>query len=216
MLIYIYPILINSLFRNEYELFNEFRYIFLENLFENSSLRLGFKEATRTDFMLRFNYNYFKTSKFKSINNFANIVRYLPYELNKHFPNFSLQTNDYLQASYFQEDYSFIDMTVDSSFEEGFDTGKKITAMFILFPNELELQRRKITLKLKRICDKNHSDSERPKTATEIEEVIVTQPLSLVLLKSRLISYQIEKQNFPFLVIFYYMHGPADKKDFRF
>lgn len=39
-------------------------------------------------------------------------------------------------------------------------------------------------------------------------------PLSLVVFKSRVIGYEIEEHEFPFMLIFYFMHGPVDKDDY--
>ncbi len=61
----------------------------------------------------------------------------MPYELNMKYSNFALQTNDYLQVSYFRENYSFIKQSIDSSFIN--DTGRKITYMLILFPFDVEV-----------------------------------------------------------------------------
>lgn len=161
--------------------------------------------TSRTDFTFKFHFSYFnKNSKFKQIDMFSNSVKYLPYELNGKFPNFALQTNEYLQASYFVENTSYIDMMSDSSFEEGCDTGKKLTAMFFLFPDDLKLNKRKLNLKIKNMSSNNE----------DVFNVCVKQPLSCVMIKARKISYQIERQNFPFVVVFYYMHGPADRKEY--
>ena len=111
------------------------------------------------------------------------------------------------------ENSSYLKMCADSSFEDGFDTGKKITAMLFLFPDDLELRRRKIIFKyktMKRVDDTNKKFDED----NLINEISITQPLSLVLIKSRIISYQIDSHDFPFIVVFYYIHGPIDKKNF--
>lgn len=140
--------------------------------------------------MLNYHGEYFKKSKFNQINEISWLIRYLPYELNKKFPLFSLQINDYIQASYFRENFSYVGRNFDSSFDK--DTGKKLTCMIILFPEDLEIERRQ----LKIILDK---------------EIIVTQPLSAIILKSRRQSYEIPKHDFPFIILFYYIHGPIDK-----
>jgi hypothetical protein len=106
----------------------------MEGHFEDASIK--FKDV-RSDFMLNFNNNYFKDSRHKQINNLANLMKYLPYELNQKYSNLALQTNDYIQASFFRENYSQIVKCIDSSFE--IDTGKKLTVMMVLFPDELEV-----------------------------------------------------------------------------
>jgi hypothetical protein len=106
----------------------------MEGNFEDASLK--FKDI-RSDFILKFNTSFFKESKHIQINNLANLINYLPYELNSKHSNFALQTNDYIQACYFRENSSQINKCIDSSFEQ--DTGKKLTVMIALFPNEVEV-----------------------------------------------------------------------------
>jgi hypothetical protein len=106
----------------------------MEGNFEDASIK--YKDI-RSDFMLKYNTSYFKDSKFKEIYNIANLIHFLPYELNNKYSNLALQTNDYIQASYFRENQSAIKRCIDSSFEH--DTGKKITVMIAFFPNELEV-----------------------------------------------------------------------------
>ncbi len=45
----------------------------------------------------------------------------------------------------------------------------------------------------------------------EESNVEITNTLNCLILKSRLLGYEIPKQNFFFSVIFYYIHGPIDK-----
>jgi hypothetical protein len=106
----------------------------MEGGFEDASIK--FKEI-RSDFILKFNSNYFKDSKHKQIHNLANLIRYMPYELNQKYSNLALQTNDYIQASFFRENYSQINKCIDSSFDQ--DTGKKLSVLVALFPDEVEV-----------------------------------------------------------------------------
>lgn len=91
----------------------------------------------RSDFLFRYHFNFFKNAKHTILNELSSMIYLLPYELNKKYPNFALQTNEYIQASFFRENYSYINKNIDSSFSV--DTGKKITAMIVLFPDELEV-----------------------------------------------------------------------------
>jgi hypothetical protein len=111
-----------------------FKYLYLEGFFEDTSVK---NKDIRRDFILNFHKDYFKESKHKELHNLAQLITYLPYELNLKYSNLALQTNDYIQASYFREYHSYIKQVVDSSFKT--DTGRKITVMIILFPNEVEV-----------------------------------------------------------------------------
>jgi hypothetical protein len=91
----------------------------------------------RTDFLLNIHFKYLQKSKHKNINDLASKLYYLPYELNNKNPVFSLQTNEYLQISYFRENHSYINLMMDSSFDK--DTGKKLTVMIFSFPKSLEV-----------------------------------------------------------------------------
>ena len=167
----------------------------MEGNFEDASLK--FKEI-RSDYIMNYNINFFKESKHKEITNLANFIHYLPYELNSKHSNFGLQTNEYIQASYFRENYSQIKKCIDSSFEQ--DTGKKLTVLIALFPNEVELSKRKLKIKLS-----------NQKNLEKTEEIILTKPLSCLIFKSRKLAYEIEPHSFPFIILFYYIHGPIDK-----
>lgn len=119
--------------RQEYELYNEVKYLYSEGNFEDNSI----KNDKRTDFTLQCNVNFFKKSKHQQMSKLIQLIYYLPFELNSKYSGFNLQVNDYISISYFQKEKSFISLTRDSSFK--LDTGKKLTAMIFLFPQELEV-----------------------------------------------------------------------------
>ena len=62
------------------------------------------------------------------------------------YPIFQLQINDYIQCSYFRENFSYIGKCYDSSFNN--DTGKKFTYVVVLFPEEIKLSEKKCYIKL--------------------------------------------------------------------
>jgi len=132
------------------------------------------------------------------------LIYYIPFELNSKYSGFNLQVNDYINISYFQKDKSFISLTRDSSFK--LDTGKKLTAMVFLFPPELEIKDRKIQVNLK-VVNENTSEEFLSEQTVEI-----TTNLPILIIKSRLVAYEIVKQSYNFVVLFYYMHGPMDKE----
>jgi hypothetical protein len=181
---------------SEYELFNQFKYLYLENHFEEN------KTQYRSEYVLKFSCSYFKNSKHTQIAQIAQLLYYIPYELNAKYENFCLQTNEYMTCSYFKNKEGFINMVMDSNMKSNLDTGKKITFMIILFPDELELSQRKLTIKLKR----ESSESE------DIINLEVSKPLSAIVFKTRIFGFEIEKQNFDFFILFYYIHGPIDKQ----
>ena len=189
----------NSIDIEPYEMYNQFKYMYDEGLFE-----LKEKMENRTDFLFNFNINYFKESKFKIVSNLTEAIYSLPYELNMKNPEFQLQINDYIQASFFRPNFSEIKKTIDSSID--YDTGKKLTFLLVLFPNEVTLSERYIEIYLNEI---NKSNEENGKQYC----IKLSQPLSGIIFKTRRISYEIKKRNIPFVLITYYMHGPMDPKN---
>lgn len=110
------------------------KYLYLEGHLDD---QLALKDI-RTDLMLNMHFKYLNKSKHNNLNQLSNLLYYLPFELNNKNPLFSLQTNEYLQISYFRENTSSINLMMDSSFEK--DTGKKLTVMIFVFPKELEVR----------------------------------------------------------------------------
>ncbi len=45
-------------------------------------------------------------------------------------------------------------------------------------------------------------------------EISLTKPVSAIIFKSRKIAYEINIHDIPFIILFYYIHGPIDKGDF--
>jgi len=70
---------------NEYELYNEFKYLYLEGRFE--SLSLDYLNC----YSFKFHKDFFKSTKFANIDKLSRQLNYLPYELNM---KFSLQIKD--------------------------------------------------------------------------------------------------------------------------
>ena len=182
-----------------YEMYNQFKYMYDEGLFEEKP-----NMETRTDFIFNFHISYFKESKFKIVTNLTEAIYSLPYELNMKNPEFQLQINDYIQASFFRPNYSEIKSTMDSSLD--YDTGKKLTFLLVLFPNEISLKDRYIEIFL---TEKNKSNDENGKKHL----IKLDKPLSGVIFKTRRISYEIKKRNIPFILITFYLHGPKDPKN---
>ena len=182
-----------------YEMYNQFKYMYDEGLFEEKP-----NMETRTDFIFNFHINYFKESKFKIVTNLTEAIYSLPYELNMKNPEFQLQINDYIQTSFFRPNYSEIKSTMDSSLD--YDTGKKLTFLLVLFPNEVSLKDRYIEIFL---TEKNKSNDENGKKHL----IKLDKPLSGVIFKTRRISYEIKKRNIPFILITFYLHGPKDPKN---
>ena len=183
-----------------YEMYNQFKYMYDEGLFEEK-----INIENRSDFLFNFNINYFKESKFKIVTNLTEAIYSLTYELNMKNPEFQLQINDYFQASFFRPDYSEVKKTMDSSMD--YDTGKKLTFILVLFPNEVSLSDRYIEMCL---YEKKSSDDENGKKHI----IKLDKPLSGIIFKTRRISYQIMKRNIPFVLLTYYMHGPKDPKNY--
>ena len=181
---------------NNYEIYNQFKYIYMEGLFEDESIN---DNLNRSDYVLNFSINYFEKSKHKIVSTLTQAIYAIPFELNMKYPIFQLQINDYIQCSYFRENFSYIGKCYDSSFDH--DTGKKLTYMVVLFPDEVELSKRICHIKL---YDQINSEL--------IQEVNLTKPLSGILIKSRNVFYEVNKHDFPFIIMFYFIHGPIDKE----
>lgn len=169
--------------------------------------------GVRSDFMFKHTYGYFKNSKHADLNEFSNLIYYLPFELNKHYSNFQLQTNDYIQASFFRENYSCISESMDASLIEGRDTGKKLTVVFALFPEDLEISRRKLNFRVKYQQESKEGKESDP-TENSWIELELCNPMSCLIFKSRKFTYEVPRLDFPFILVFYYIHGPMDKTNF--
>ena len=111
---------------NNYEIYNQFKYIYIEGLFEDESIK---DNLNRSDYVLNFNINYFEQSKHKIVSTLTQAIYAIPFELNMKYPIFQLQINDYIQCSYFRENFSFIGKYNYSSFNN--DIGKN--ALMLLF-----------------------------------------------------------------------------------
>jgi hypothetical protein len=179
-----------------YEMYNQFKYMYDEGLFEEKV-----NDTTRSDFIFNFHINYFKESKFKIVNNLTEAIYSMAYELNMKNPQFQLQVNDYLQASFFRPNYSQIKKIMESSME--YDTGKKLTYLIVLFPNEVSLSDRFIDIYLYE--QNKFNDKEGKKYSIKLEK-----PLSGIIFKTRRMSYEIPKRDIPFVLLSFYMHGPKD------
>ena len=184
---------------NEYELFNELKYLYHEGRFETLDLN------NLKCFALKFHKDFFQKSRFSNAEKLAKMLCYLPYELNLKFQEFSLQVSDYIQYLYFKKDSKHLfDFTRDSSIDKKYDTGKKITLIFVLFPDELKLSERNIVLQVKFFNNDNIGKE-------DVSEIVIDKPMTLIMLKSRVISYKIKEVCVDFGLVMYYIHGPIDE-----
>ena len=196
----LYTIIDKNIYENidiePYEMYNQFKFMYDEGLFEEKV-----NNTNRSDFIFNFHINYFKESKFKLVNNLTEAIYSMPYELNMKNPEFQLQVNDYIQASFFRPNYSEIHKVMESSME--YDTGKKLTYFIVLFPNEVSLSDRYIEVNLYE--QDKPSDKEVKKNVIKLDK-----PLSGIIFKTRRISYEVKKRDIPFVLLSFYMHGPKD------
>ena len=196
----LYTVIDKNIYENidiePYEMYNQFKYMYDEGLFEEKV-----DNTSRTDFIFNFHVNYFKESKFKLVSSLTEAIYSMPYELNMKNPQFQLQVNDYIQASFFRPNYSEVKKIMESSME--YDTGKKLTYLIVLFPNEVSLSDRYIEVNL---YEQNKiNDNNGKKNVIKLDK-----PLSGIIFKSRRISYEIKKRDIPFVLLTFYMHGPKD------
>ena len=196
----LYTVINKNIYENidiePYEMYNQFKYMYDEGLFEEKV-----NDTTRSDFIFNFHINYFKESKFKLVNNLTEAIYSMPYELNMKNPQFQLQVNDYIQASFFRPNYSEIKKIMESSME--YDTGKKLTYLIVLFPNEVSLSERFIEVNLYEQNKPNDKDGKK-------HAIKLDKPLSGIIFKTRRMSYEIPKRDIPFVLLSFYMHGPKD------
>ena len=196
----LYTVIDKNIYENidiePYEMYNQFKFMYDEGLFEEKV-----NNTNRSDFIFNFHINYFKESKFKLVNNLTEAIYSMPYELNMKNPEFQLQVNDYIQASFFRPNYSEIHKVMESSME--YDTGKKLTYFIVLFPNEVSLSDRYIEVNLYE--QDKPDDKEVKKNVIKLEK-----PLSGIIFKTRRISYEVQKRDIPFVLLSFYMHGPKD------
>lgn len=185
---------------NPYEIYDEIKYLYLEGKFETIEI------TQYKCFTLKYNKNFFSQSKFNNLNQLSKVITYLPYELNMKFQEFSLQVSDYINIFLFKSNESLFDYTIDSSLNKNYDSGKKLTVGFVLFPNDVMLSKRKVTIQFKLINNSTGS------LYDEVNEVEFTQPMSMFILKSRMVGYKIKEVCIDFSIIFYYLHGPIDKE----
>ena len=196
----LYTVINKNIYENidiePYEMYNQFKYMYDEGLFEEKV-----NNDNRSDFLFNFHINYFKESKYKIVNNLTEAIYSMPYELNMKNPQFQLQVNDYIQASFFRPNYSQVKKIMESSME--YDTGKKLTYLLVLFPNEVSLSDRYVDINLYE--QDKPSDNNAKKTTVKLDK-----PLSGVIFKTRKMGYEIPKRDIPFILLSFYMHGPKD------
>ncbi len=115
------------------------------------------------------------------------------------YQEFSLQVNDYYQLMYFKSELQHkLDYSLESSLNPKYDTGKKLTLVFVFFPYEVKLSDRKILIQYKEIDN------------TEEKEILLDASMQGFISKSRIITYKIKCIPCDFALLFYYLHGPID------
>ena len=175
-------------FSNEYELYDETRYLYLEGRFITQDNDQG-----GSFFTLKYNKEFFKNSKFQNAYNLSKYLYYLPFELNSKNSEFSFQTNDYMQISYFKANNSFKKFSLDSSFDIKYDTGKKLSVVIFLFPKEIKIHERTLKVKLK-VLNSNLLELKNLKDEDyDVKEINITNPMTLLAYKSRVVGMEIEK-----------------------
>ena len=102
---------------------------------------------------------------------------------------------------------------MDASLIEGRDTGKKLTVVFALFPEDLEISRRKLNFRVKYQQESKEGKESDP-TENAWIELELCNPMSCLIFKSRKFTYEVPRLDFPFILVFYYIHGPMDKTNF--
>lgn len=200
----LYTVIDKNIYENidiePYNMYNQFKYLYDEGLFEQKV-----NDENRTDFIFNFNAKYFEDSKHKLICSLTEAICSMPYELNMKYSSFQLQINDYIQGSFFRPNFSEIKKTMDSSLS--YDTGKKLTFLIVLFPNEASLSDRFVDINL---YEQKNNETSKDEIEKSKKTIKLTKPLSGIIFKTRKIIYEIPKVKIPFVLITFYIHGPKD------
>jgi hypothetical protein len=112
-----YTVILNKIYTDlpQYELYSQFKYLYMQGEFEDESIK---DNNHRSDFIFNFHINFFEKSKHKLITKLTHCLYALPFELNNNYPTFQCQVNDYVQCSYFRENFSYVNARFSGNMEQ--------------------------------------------------------------------------------------------------
>ena len=88
-------------------------------------------EQNRTDQLLRFNFNHLgDEQEVVNLKSVCERLSWIPFEMNKYWPDLSLQVNENVDIHYFSEKETYYRKHKNS--DKKFDTGIKLTALLVI------------------------------------------------------------------------------------
>jgi len=170
---------------------NEVKYFYHEGRFESV---VTAEENIRNDRMLSFSFTDIDPKTSKTLYHLCRILTAIPFELNLKASIYA-QVSEGFQLSYYKEDNGFHGIHYDSSFQEKFDSGKKISALYI-FSEKQEKTKPKLTL--------------HKRDSTDVLEEVELEMGTLFLIKSRVVPYSLSNISQGTFILRYWVNGPAD------
>jgi len=168
----------------------------------------GAEALIRNDKVTWVNLHDIKAEKSRKLYHLIQIFNALPFELNLK-ANLYTQISEVIQLSAFPKgEEALHKLHMDSAFEKKLDTGRKFSVLYFCFKNDDGKSLPVMRLKRK-VLEKEKGEWEE-----EVKELSVGSN-SLVILKSRLIGYEIQApENVKLFVVRYWIHGPGDLTNF--
>jgi len=170
---------------------NEVKYFYHEGRFESVP---STEQKTRNDKILSFSFSDIDPKTSKKLYYLCRTLTAFPFELNLKASIYS-QVSESFQLSYFSEEEGFHGIHYDSSFQEKFDSGKKISILFIFSEKEGKLKP-KLTI--------------HKRDSTEVLEDVELEIGTLCLIKSRVVPYSLSNIPEGTFILRYWVNGPAD------
>ncbi len=147
---------------------------------------------------------------FQALKRLTDRLSAVPYELNARM-NYSCQISETFVASYFsgrpkkgEEQRDVHKKHIDSSFEKSVDTGKQLTCLYFGAQQEIS-EGSPVTLTLWLAKEEE----------IVLEELLVEKDM-LVILKSRLVAYEVRSQGVKHFLFRFLVNGPPDLKTYTF
>ncbi len=171
---------------------HEVKYFYHEGRFEEVSTN---EEKTRNDRLLTFSFTDIDPKTSKGLYYVSRMLTALPFEFNLKASIYT-QVSELFQLSYFHEEKGFQEIHYDSSFQEKFDNGKKISVLYIFSDKEIAKEKPKLTV--------------YAKESREVLEEISLKSGSLYLIKSRVLPYSLSDIPRGTFILRYWVNGPTD------
>lgn len=185
-------------FSNSYDLhsnlFTETIYFYHEGRFEAPSQQ---EQDVRNDRLLNFSFSMLESRSTPSLYELCKCLVAIPFELNSK-ANLIAQASESFQLSYFKKN-GFHKVHFDSAFEKERDTGRKISIIYMF--NEEKNKTSKVNL----FNSKKESIAE-----------LVISSCQLLMIKSRVHSYEITDIAPNSFILRYWVNGPSDESNQRF